>query len=106
VPECRRTSAEWIVERPAQCKTVDPFSGCFIDALANFGPVTMTQDTAQAAGGTMSGITAVPRQKMVIVDPEPSGVTQLDAVSPLGAGRSRSTGWPQGGQCRSTSDVT
>ena len=95
--ECGRTSAEWIVERPASCKTVDPFSGCFIDALANFGSVTMTQNTVQVAGGKVSAITAYPRHKMVIVDPESTGLKQLDAVSALG-GQSFTIGWLANGK--------
>jgi hypothetical protein len=94
---CKRASAEWIVERPASCKTVNPFSGCFIDALANFDTVTMTQNLAQLAGGKVSAITAFPRNKIVMVDLDPNGgIRLLDTTSALG-GQSFTETWLQAG---------
>ena len=81
---CKRSSAEWIIERPASCKTVDPLTGCQIDRLANFKTTTMTQNTAQVLGGKISGVTGFDhRLRIVMIDPLPDGGYQpLDAISP------------------------
>jgi hypothetical protein len=41
---CARASAEWIIERPAECISR---TDCFILALADFGTTTMSSDLAQ-----------------------------------------------------------
>jgi hypothetical protein len=82
---CARSSAEWIIERPATCKSVDPLSGCQITELANFGSTTMSQNTASQDGGKVSAITAFgQRLRIDIVDPEKSGLVALDDTGPLG----------------------
>lgn len=47
---CQRTSAEWIIERPAFCTNASCSNGA-LAALANFGTTTMSNDVATA--GTM-----------------------------------------------------
>jgi hypothetical protein len=47
--QCERSSAEWIIERPALCNS--NFTKCFLTELADFGTTTMTDATAKAGAG-------------------------------------------------------
>jgi hypothetical protein len=48
---CERTSAEWIIERPASCNST--LTNCFIDRLADFGSSTMAGATASFTGDSV-----------------------------------------------------
>lgn len=51
---CERTSAEWIIERPAEYNST--FTKCFLTELADFHEATVGQAQAQVAGGKVAGI--------------------------------------------------
>jgi hypothetical protein len=79
---CQRSSAEWIVERPALCNNSG--KNCFITRLANFHVTKMTADTASVAGGGVQGIGNFPNIPIFMVDPLKSGgFISLATVGPL-----------------------
>jgi Peptidase A4 family len=77
---CERTSAEWIIERPAGCDA----SGCFLFALADFGTTTMSNDWAGTGGGLRSIASFTTTYPIYMVQPLNSGgFISLDAVGPI-----------------------
>jgi hypothetical protein len=82
ITTCNRSSAEWIIERPAGCDA----SGCFLFALADFGTTTMTDDTAKAgvtSGGPNDFSAAYP---IYMINPLKSGgFISLDSTGRLHA---------------------
>ncbi len=84
--QCKRTSAESIIERPALCN--NSFTKCFITALANFGTATMSKNWAQVAGGKVTGFGAFNNVPIFMVNPLKSGgFISLDEVSGLSMSR-------------------
>jgi hypothetical protein len=88
--QCIRSSAEWIIERPALCNNDE--TKCFITALANFGSSTMAKDWAQIAGGKVKGIGAFSNVPIFMVNPLKSGgFISLDTVGALSQSRFTAT---------------
>jgi hypothetical protein len=80
--QCERTSAEWIIERPALCN--NSFTKCFITRLANFGTATMSKVTASVDGGKIMGAGGFDNVPIFMVDPvKGGGFISLDEVSGL-----------------------
>jgi hypothetical protein len=66
--QCLRTSAEWIVERPALCNNA--LTNCFITALANFGTARMQDAAASIDGGQMKPISRFAHTPIDMVQPK------------------------------------
>jgi hypothetical protein len=80
---CLRSSAEWIVERPALCANAS-CTKAILTALANFGSTTMRQDWARVDGQKVTGIRRYTKTPIDMVQPKPHNqLQQLDATSPL-----------------------
>ncbi len=82
---CTRSSAEWIVERPALCNS----AFCYITALADFRTTTMTGDVAGVAGGTAKPVSAFTNYAIFMVQPLSKGFISLDNVGPFPPGLGR-----------------
>jgi Peptidase A4 family len=92
---CQRSSAEWIIERPALCNNA--LTKCFIARLANFGTATMGGTQAQVAGGPVKGIGGFTNFPIDMVNPLKSGgFISLDTVSAL-SGKTFSATWDRTG---------
>jgi hypothetical protein len=93
---CERSSAEWIVERPALCS--DPTcSSAFLTRLPNFGTITMGGDEASVDGGPLKSPGAFTNWRIYMVDNAPGGgFISLDGTSPL-SGASFSVTWQREG---------
>ncbi len=76
---CTRSSAEWIVERPALCNS----AFCYITALADFRTTTMTGDVAGVVGGTAKPVSAFTNYAIFMVQPLSKGFISLDNVGPF-----------------------
>lgn len=92
---CKRASAEWIIERPAFCN--HNVTKCFIAELANFGTATMAGSKASVAGGRMRGPAAFGSKPIFMVQPLKKGFISLDAVSAL-SGSNFAAQWFRHGQ--------
>jgi hypothetical protein len=66
--ECMRSSAEWIVERPALCNNA--LTNCFLTALANFGTAGMEDAAASIDGGQMKPISRFAHTPIDMVQPK------------------------------------
>jgi len=55
--KAKRSSAEWIIERPAGCNHT--LTKCFLFALADFGTTTMDDNVATVQGGTPTGLSSL-----------------------------------------------
>ncbi len=73
--ECLRSSAEWIVERPALCNNA--LTNCFITALANFGTARMEQASAGVDGGKLKPISRYAHTPIDMVQPRNNGKLTL-----------------------------
>jgi hypothetical protein len=94
--KCARSSAEWIIERPALCSSA---TKCFLTALANFGTSTMSDDLASAQGGTSAPISSFTSSPINMIDPLTRGFISLDTVGPLvKAGNSFTVTWDRSGK--------
>jgi hypothetical protein len=83
--ECQRSSAEWIVERPALCSSPECTSA-FLTRLPDFGTITMGGDEASVDGGPRKGISGFTNWRIYMVDNAPGGgFISLDGTSPLSA---------------------
>jgi hypothetical protein len=92
---CERTSAEWIIERPALCNNAG--TNCFITKLANFGTSTMVGDQAQLTGGKVKGIGSFSNIPIDMVTPlKKGGFISLDTVGPV-SGKSFTATWDRAG---------
>ena len=94
---CERSSAEWIIERPALCNNAE--TKCFITQLADFGTTTMTGDEAQVDGGKLKGVGAFNNIAIDIVNPDANGdggFYSLDTVGPV-SGKSFTATWQEPG---------
>lgn len=93
--ECTRSSAEWIIERPALCNNAG--TKCFLTELADFDTATMQGDQAQVAGGNVKGIAGFTNYPIFMVDPVAGGgFITLDTVGPLN-GKSFTATWDRTG---------
>lgn len=80
---CRRTSAEWIIERPALCTAR---GSCFLSALPDFGTATLSSDTAATAAlPTPSPVSSFTDTPVDMIQPQGTSVELLDQTDPLGA---------------------
>ena len=94
---CERSSAEWIIERPALCNNA--LTKCFITELADFGNSTMGGDEAQTDGGNLKGVGAFNNYAIDIVNPDANGdggFYSLDTVGPV-SGKSFTATWDEPG---------
>jgi hypothetical protein len=94
---CVRSSAEWIIERPALCNNAG--TKCFITELADFGTSTMGGDEAQVDGGNLKGVGAFNNDAIDIVNPDANGdggFYSLDTVGPV-SGKSFTANWQEPG---------
>ena len=83
---CARTSAEYIVERPALCDNAG--AKCFLTELADYHTATMGANTAQIAGGAVSSLAKFDNIPIFMIDPLKSGgFDSLDTVAPLDSAR-------------------
>lgn len=84
--QCQRTSAEWIIERPALCNNA--FTHCFITELPDFGTTTMSSDTAQIQGLPAKSLDQFAGNIPIdMVDPvSGGGFISLDTVGPVSSG--------------------
>jgi len=80
---CQRASAEWIIERPAECNNSE--TKCFITPLANFGTTTMTENFAGMQGQAPVGLGSLPNAAQIfMVQPQKDGgFYSLVNVSPV-----------------------
>jgi Peptidase A4 family len=91
---CTRTSAEWIIERPAYCNAA--FTRCDLFALPNFGTSTMSGDTASLNGRpaeSMGHLGAIP---ISMIQPLNKGFISLDTVNAT-SGTSYTAQWDRSG---------
>jgi hypothetical protein len=92
---CERTSAEWIIERPALCNAAE--TKCFITKLANFGTSTMGGDEAQLTGGKVKGVGGFSNIPIDMVNPlKKGGFISLATVGPL-TGKTFTATWDRAG---------
>jgi hypothetical protein len=92
--DCKRASAEWIIERPAYCN--HNITKCFIAELANFGTTAMAGSKASVAGGPVSGPAAFGSSPIDMIQPLKRGFISLDEVSAL-SGPSFGAQWQRSG---------
>jgi Peptidase A4 family len=71
---CKRTSAEWIVERPELCTSA---TNCFLAHLANFGTTSMSAKVRVAGVSAAQGIPNFRNYNITMFD---TANTQLDSV--------------------------
>lgn len=92
--ECQRSSAEWIVERPALCSSA-ACTSAYLTRLPDFGSITMGGDEASVDGGPVKGISSFTNWRIYMVDNAPGGgFISLDGTSPLSAdGKSFEVDW-------------
>jgi hypothetical protein len=91
---CRRSSAEWIIERPELCSK----TSCFLSALADFGSATMAAASASTDGGSPAPISSFRSIPLDMYQPLASGVELLDQTEALTeAGNGFSTVWQRTG---------
>jgi len=92
---CERSSAEWIIERPALCNS--SFTKCFLTALADFHTTVMRSDVAQLAGGKVKGVGGFVNYPIFMVNPlKTGGFISLDTVSAL-SGPAFAATWDRSG---------
>jgi hypothetical protein len=93
---CLRTSAEWIIERPALC---DAGASCFLTELADYHTATMGASQAQVAGGAVSRLAKFANIPIFMIDPlKAGGFISLDGVGPLASSGSAFTAtWQRSG---------
>jgi Peptidase A4 family len=79
---CVRTSAEWIIERPAGCNRSE--TSCYLFALANFTSSIMSEDVAGTSGGAVQGIDSYANNyPLFMIQPLKKGFITLDTVGPV-----------------------
>lgn len=92
---CRRASAEWIIERPAQCANKS-CSKALLTELANFRTTTMSANTASLDGGQVKNVGGFHNVPIYMVNNLKRGFISLDTVSPL-SGPSFTATWDRHG---------
>jgi len=98
-PTDQRASAEWIIERPAECNNSE--TKCFITPLANFGTTEMTENVAGVQGQAPVGLGSLPNanQIFMIQTTKNGGFYSLVNVSPVDtAANAFSVQWLHAGQ--------
>jgi len=94
---CERSSAEWIIERPAGCNKTE--TKCFLFALANFGTTTMSDNMVGVDGAKPENLVSYPSSDPIfMVQPNPKGFVTLDTTSALGSDGSFSEQWERYGK--------
>ncbi len=79
---CQRSSAEWIIERPALCNNTG--TKCFLTELADYHTATMGASQAQVAGGAIRSVASFDNIPIFMIDPLASGgFISLDTVAAL-----------------------
>lgn len=79
---CLRNSAEWVIERPAECNRSE--TNCYLFALANFKNSIMSEDFAGTSGGGVQGIGSyADNYPMYMIQPLKKGYITLDTVGPI-----------------------
>jgi hypothetical protein len=94
---CARSSAEWIIERPALCNNAG--TSCFLTEMADFGTTTMSGDEATADGGSLKGVGGFNNYAIDCVNPDANGdggFYSLDTVGPV-SGKSFTATWQEPG---------
>src|SRR6202035_3112450 len=94
---CLRTSAEWIIERPALCNNAG--TQCFLTELADYHTATMGASRAQVAGGAVRSLAKYASIPIFMMDPlKAGGFISLDGVGPLASSGSAFTAtWQRSG---------
>ena len=94
---CQRTSAEWIVQRPALCSDAQCTSA-YLTRLPDFGTITMGGDEASVDGAPLKAPSAFKNWRIHMVDNAPGGgFIPLDGSSPL-SGQHFSVTWQRLGK--------
>jgi Peptidase A4 family len=93
---CRRTSAEWIIERPELCHKTGP---CFLSPLPDFDVASLSSDKAATEAGGPEPLSAYSPIPMDMIQPKGSTVELLDQTNPLnGAGTAFTVTWERSGK--------
>jgi|GEM_PF-1339095 len=94
---CLRSSAEWIIERPALCNNA--FTKCFITELNDFGSTSLTGDEAQVDGGAVKGLGSFNNTAIDMVNPDANGDGGFYTLDTVGAvsGKSFTAIWQEPG---------
>jgi Peptidase A4 family len=90
----QRSSAEWIIERPALCNSTG--SKCFLTELANFRSTSMSGAWASVDGGKVKSIGGFNNYPIYMFDPVKRGLISLDTVSQF-SGPSFTATWDRSG---------
>jgi len=78
---CARSSAEYIIERPALCSSSIT---CFLTELADYHTTTMSDNQAQVAGGKVAGLASFDNIPIDMIQPlKAGGFISLDTVAAL-----------------------
>jgi Peptidase A4 family len=94
---CKRSSAEWIIERPALCNKKQ--TKCFLTELADFGKTTMSEDRAALNGRASRSARRFANIPVFMVSPITKGFISLDTVGPLiSGGRAFTATWDRSGK--------
>jgi Peptidase A4 family len=93
---CKRSSAEWIIERPALCNSKE--TKCFLTELADFRKTKMSDDVAAVNGGAAQGISSFVNTPVYMIGLLKKGFISLDTVNPLNsAGDAFTANWDRSG---------
>jgi Peptidase A4 family len=76
--QCARSSAEWIIERPAYCNST--FTNCALFALANYGTSVMLDNKASLNGGPAMNFAHFNPNPIYMIQPLKHGFISLDTV--------------------------
>jgi hypothetical protein len=92
---CVRSSAEWIIERPALCNADE--TKCFITELADYTSANMGGDEASVTGGNVKSVADFNNIPIYMVNPVAGGgFISLDTVNPL-SGPTFEANWDRSG---------
>ncbi|MGH3156593.1 MAG: G1 family glutamic endopeptidase, partial [Streptosporangiaceae bacterium] len=89
-----RSSAEWIIERPALCNNAG--TKCFLAELANYNSTSMSGATASVDGGAVKNVGGFHNVPIYMIDPINRGFISLDTVGAL-SGPSFGATWDRHG---------
>jgi hypothetical protein len=93
--DCKRASAEWIIERPAFCAN-KTCTKAILAELANFRSSTMSGATASVAGGAVRNAGSFHNFPINMINGLKRGFISLDTVGSL-SGRSFTATWDRHG---------
>jgi hypothetical protein len=94
IANAQRSSAEWIIERPALCNNAG--TKCFLAELANYKSTAMSGATASVDGGAVKNVGGFHNIPIYMIDPINRGFVSLDTVGPL-SGPSFGATWDRHG---------